>query len=329
MLPTISPRCIPRCRPSSPLRPCSPSNQSHWPPPIMPRGITPRILHPHPRPDLPRRRRSLPSTSNTSNAKSSPIPRPHPEPGHLALIVHQFLQKPSLRLRESPHPLRTAFALRRRRRMLFVILHRSRRQLDSPRRNPSVLTTPCLLTNELTERSTPWNPASISKSSPTPIKPSPAWRNISRNPASEQPLLHLIKMRASPDQQLRLLHRHALQGPACHRRTRASPLRARRLARIALVHPLARTGRPRLDRSRHQHRRHPRQRCRYIKTPAPQFNEREFADLTFAIATINTWNRLAISFRVPPGHYKSSLKPITAAPRFAARRHARRLRMIS
>lgn len=31
------------------------------------------------------------------------------------------------------------------------------------------------------------------------------------------------------------------------------------------------------------------------------FSEKEVSDLTFAIATINTWNRLAISFRSTPG----------------------------
>jgi AhpD family alkylhydroperoxidase len=35
-----------------------------------------------------------------------------------------------------------------------------------------------------------------------------------------------------------------------------------------------------------------------------QFNEKEFADLTFAIATINTWNRLSIAARTPAGTYQ-------------------------
>jgi AhpD family alkylhydroperoxidase len=34
------------------------------------------------------------------------------------------------------------------------------------------------------------------------------------------------------------------------------------------------------------------------------FNEKELADLTFAIATINSWNRLAISARSVPGRYQ-------------------------
>jgi AhpD family alkylhydroperoxidase len=34
------------------------------------------------------------------------------------------------------------------------------------------------------------------------------------------------------------------------------------------------------------------------------FNEKELADLTLAIATINSWNRLAISARSVPGRYQ-------------------------
>jgi AhpD family alkylhydroperoxidase len=34
-----------------------------------------------------------------------------------------------------------------------------------------------------------------------------------------------------------------------------------------------------------------------------QFNEKELADLTVAVATINAWNRLAISARTTPGTY--------------------------
>jgi alkylhydroperoxidase family enzyme len=36
-----------------------------------------------------------------------------------------------------------------------------------------------------------------------------------------------------------------------------------------------------------------------------QFSEKEILELTFAIGTINMWNRLAISTRAVPGHYKS------------------------
>ena len=36
----------------------------------------------------------------------------------------------------------------------------------------------------------------------------------------------------------------------------------------------------------------------------PHFTDKELADLTFAIATINAWNRLAISARMEPGKYQ-------------------------
>jgi AhpD family alkylhydroperoxidase len=35
-----------------------------------------------------------------------------------------------------------------------------------------------------------------------------------------------------------------------------------------------------------------------------QFSEKELADLTLAIATVNAWNRLAIGARLVPGNYK-------------------------
>ena len=35
-----------------------------------------------------------------------------------------------------------------------------------------------------------------------------------------------------------------------------------------------------------------------------QFNEKELADLTLAIATINAWNRLSIAARLVPGTYQ-------------------------
>jgi AhpD family alkylhydroperoxidase len=41
------------------------------------------------------------------------------------------------------------------------------------------------------------------------------------------------------------------------------------------------------------------------------FNERELVDLTWIVAAINAWNRMAISFRAAPGEYQSKLKPKT------------------
>ncbi|GAA0600354.1 carboxymuconolactone decarboxylase family protein [Virgibacillus siamensis] len=35
-----------------------------------------------------------------------------------------------------------------------------------------------------------------------------------------------------------------------------------------------------------------------------QFNEKEFVDLVYAINTINSWNRLAITMRAVPGEYQ-------------------------
>jgi AhpD family alkylhydroperoxidase len=39
-----------------------------------------------------------------------------------------------------------------------------------------------------------------------------------------------------------------------------------------------------------------------------QFSEKEIVDLTYAIASINTWNRIAIAFRAVPGTYQPAKK---------------------
>ena len=36
----------------------------------------------------------------------------------------------------------------------------------------------------------------------------------------------------------------------------------------------------------------------------PHFNDKELADLTLAVATINAWNRLSIAARLEPGRYQ-------------------------
>jgi AhpD family alkylhydroperoxidase len=41
-----------------------------------------------------------------------------------------------------------------------------------------------------------------------------------------------------------------------------------------------------------------------------QFSEKELADLTVAIATINAWNRLAIAGRTTPGTYQPAKKEV-------------------
>ena len=42
----------------------------------------------------------------------------------------------------------------------------------------------------------------------------------------------------------------------------------------------------------------------------PFFDERELADLTLAIATINAWNRLSIAARITPGTYQPAAQPV-------------------
>jgi AhpD family alkylhydroperoxidase len=39
----------------------------------------------------------------------------------------------------------------------------------------------------------------------------------------------------------------------------------------------------------------------------PHFTERELADLTLAIATINAWNRFGVAFRDVPGRYRPAV----------------------
>ena len=43
-----------------------------------------------------------------------------------------------------------------------------------------------------------------------------------------------------------------------------------------------------------------------------QFGEAELANLTLAIAAINSWNRMNIAFRTPAGHYRAAAKVRTA-----------------
>jgi AhpD family alkylhydroperoxidase len=39
-----------------------------------------------------------------------------------------------------------------------------------------------------------------------------------------------------------------------------------------------------------------------------QFSDTELVNLTLAIATINSWNRMSIAFRTPAGHYQAPVK---------------------
>ncbi len=40
------------------------------------------------------------------------------------------------------------------------------------------------------------------------------------------------------------------------------------------------------------------------ETVRPHFSEKELSDLTFTVATINSWNRLSIAGRTTPGTYQ-------------------------
>jgi AhpD family alkylhydroperoxidase len=48
----------------------------------------------------------------------------------------------------------------------------------------------------------------------------------------------------------------------------------------------------------------------------PHFTEKELCDLTLAITTINAWNRISIASRTPPGTYEPSqpAKQVTGSP---------------
>ena len=45
----------------------------------------------------------------------------------------------------------------------------------------------------------------------------------------------------------------------------------------------------------------------------PHFSDKELADLTFAVATINSWNRLSIAARLTPGIYQPAQLPAARA----------------
>ena len=44
-----------------------------------------------------------------------------------------------------------------------------------------------------------------------------------------------------------------------------------------------------------------------------QFSEKEIVDLTYAVAAINSWNRIAISLRAVPGRYQPPQKSTAAS----------------
>ena len=66
-----------------------------------------------------------------------------------------------------------------------------------------------------------------------------------------------------------------------------------------------------MDRSGDADRRHARTGRTFARV-SKLFDEEEMVALTFAVVVINAWNRLAISFRVPPGSYQPAQKQTVA-----------------
>jgi hypothetical protein len=118
----------------------------------------------------------------------------------------------------------------------------------------------------------------------------------------EESLLHLIRLRAFPDQRLRLLSGYALERSARNRRTGAAAVLVGRLARMPLLYR-TRTRRSGVDGGRHAH--NERHVPDTVSEEAhPHFSDKELSDLTFAVTAINTWNRLSIASRTVPGTYR-------------------------
>lgn len=124
-----------------------------------------------------------------------------------------------------------------------------------------------------------------------------------KHSALEQPLLHLIKLRASQVNGCAYcidMHWKDLKaiGESEHRlygldAWRESPFYTdRERAALAWTEAVTRITEGHAPDDVYEHVR-------------AQFNEKELADLTLAIATINAWNRLAISLRAVPGLYQA------------------------
>ena len=112
-------------------------------------------------------------------------------------------------------------------------------------------------------------------------------------------LVDLVFLRASQNQRLRLLHRHAfaraVEGGHNGRKACAGPGLAR--GRCAVRRHRARSAR--LGGDGDAHCRNGRARCEY-EAAAAVFDRKQLADLTIAIGLINAYNRVAISFRATP-----------------------------
>ena len=105
-----------------------------------------------------------------------------------------------------------------------------------------------------------------------------------------------------PDQRLRILPRHALEGPEGRGGERSAPVFPGCLAGNDF---LLGTGAGGADLGR-GHDQHPRGHVsdEVFDQVRAQFSQQELADLTLAVVAINGWNRLNIAFRTPAGTYR-------------------------
>lgn len=148
---------------------------------------------------------------------------------------------------------------------------------------------------------------SYTTSSPNPYDPMHALESYLADCAIEEPLVHLVKLRASqingcaycidmhwkdlralgePDLRLYLLDAWR-ESPQFTPRERAALAWTESVTRLADDHvPDA-----------------------VYDEVRPHFDDRELADLTLVIATINAWNRLSVAARLVPGTYVSRLAP--------------------
>ena len=124
-------------------------------------------------------------------------------------------------------------------------------------------------------------------------------------------LLHLVKMRASQingcaycldmhSKDARAGARPSSGSTPCRRWREAPFYTARERAALAWTEALTRSPTPT----------RPTTSTTLVK---PQFTEKELADLTFAVMSINAWNRIAIAFRSPAGSYQVPKAKATSA----------------
>jgi alkylhydroperoxidase family enzyme len=124
-----------------------------------------------------------------------------------------------------------------------------------------------------------------------------------RESGLDKSLLHMVKLPRLPDQRLRLLHRHALEGRPRRRRKRAAPLRPGRLARSPYYTDRERAALEWTEALTNITDGHVPDAV--YDAVRGHFSEKELADLTWAVAAINAWNRVSIAFRSEAGTYKA------------------------